>query len=161
MCPKLKPEKVILHRFELQQTERDALEMIAASITARNVSESLENITKPFFGSADSGIMLTYITTFLLDELILPDDTIIDLAIDTTTGEYIFKTLWYALPGIIGVPAPVSAQVAWNALTESQKKNAKPIMMAISRTLKVTKYVTGTYLGAKAGADIINAFIPG
>jgi hypothetical protein len=46
MCPKLKPEKVILHRFELQQTERDALEMVAASITARNTTASIQNLTK-------------------------------------------------------------------------------------------------------------------
>ena len=128
------------------------------SEAAKNASSTFENITKPFFGSGDSGIMLTYITTFLLDELILPDDSIVDMAIDTNTGEYIFKNLWSVLPSLSHA---VPAEVAWKALTESQKKNAKPIMMGLSRSLKVTKYVTGTYLGAKAGADIINAFIPG
>ncbi len=158
MCPKKKSDHVQVHRLELQETERDALQLLIGSEAAKNASSTFENITKPFFGSGDSGIMLTYITTFLLDELILPDDSIVDMAIDTKTGEYIFKNLWSVFPSLSNA-AP--AEVAWNALTESQKKNAKPIMMALSRTLKVTKYVTGTYLGAKAGADIINAFIPG
>ena len=158
MCPKKKSDHVQVHRLELQETERDQLQLLIGSEAAKNASSTFENITKPFFGSGDSGIMLTYITTFLLDELILPDDSIVDMAIDTKTGEYIFKNLWSVFPSLSHA-AP--AEVAWNALTESQKKNAKPIMMALSRTLKVTKYVTGTYLGAKAGADIINAFIPG
>ena len=158
MCPKKKSDHVQVHRLELQETERDALQLLIGSEAAKNASSTFENITKPFFGSGDSGIMLTYITTFLLDELILPDDSIVDMAIDTKTGEYIFKNLWSVFPSLSHA---VPAEVAWNALTESQKKNAKPIMMALSRTLKVTKYVTGTYLGAKAGADIINAFIPG
>lgn len=56
MCPKLKPEKVILHRFELQQTERDALEMVAASITARNVTQSVSNLITPVLSASVAGI---------------------------------------------------------------------------------------------------------
>jgi len=56
MCPKLKPEKVILHRFELQQTERDALEMVAASITARNVTQSVNNLISPVLSASAAGI---------------------------------------------------------------------------------------------------------
>jgi len=62
MCPKLKPEKVILHRFELQQTERDALEMVAASMTVRNIGEGVGSIISPFLKmSAASGIVLSSI----------------------------------------------------------------------------------------------------
>jgi len=56
MCPKLKPEKVILHRFELQQTERDTLEMVAASITARNVTTSINSLITPFTQASVAGI---------------------------------------------------------------------------------------------------------
>jgi len=48
MCPKAKADQVITHRIEFQETEREALEMVAASITARNVSASAENLTKGF-----------------------------------------------------------------------------------------------------------------
>lgn len=43
---KSKPTETILHRIELQTTEREALEMVAASITARNATKSIENLTK-------------------------------------------------------------------------------------------------------------------
>jgi hypothetical protein len=46
MCPKKKSDQVITHRIEFQDTERDALEMVAASIAARNVTASAENLTK-------------------------------------------------------------------------------------------------------------------
>jgi len=63
MCPKSKPTETVLHRIELQQTERDALEMVAASITARNVTASAENLTKgvgnlitPILGASVAGV---------------------------------------------------------------------------------------------------------
>ena len=46
MSPKAKSDQVITHRIEFQETERDALEMVAASITAKNVTASVENLTK-------------------------------------------------------------------------------------------------------------------
>lgn len=46
MCPKAKSDRVVTHRIEFQDTERDALEMVAASITARNVTAGVENITR-------------------------------------------------------------------------------------------------------------------
>jgi hypothetical protein len=48
MCPKAKSDRVVTHRIEFQQTEREALEMVAASITARNVSQSVNNLITPF-----------------------------------------------------------------------------------------------------------------
>jgi hypothetical protein len=46
MCPKAKSDQVVTHRIEFQDTERDALEMVAASIAARNVTQSVTNLTK-------------------------------------------------------------------------------------------------------------------
>ena len=54
--PKAKADQVIVHRIELQETERDALEMIAASITARNVSTSINNVITPFTQASVAGI---------------------------------------------------------------------------------------------------------
>lgn len=160
--PKAKSDHVQVHRIELQETERDALQLLIGSEAAKNASSTFENIARPFFGSGDSGLMLTYVTTFILDEIILPDDSIIDVAIDSTTGEYIFKALWGFASGFAPTGAPlVPAELAWSQLTDEQKKQAKPILTTISRALKVTKYVTGTYLGAKAGVNIIDAIIPG
>jgi len=56
MCPKSKPTETVLHRIELQQTERDALEMVAASITARNVSKTINNVISPFTQASVAGI---------------------------------------------------------------------------------------------------------
>lgn len=46
--PKAKADMVTTHRIEFQQTEREALEMVAASITARNATQSVANLTKGF-----------------------------------------------------------------------------------------------------------------
>jgi hypothetical protein len=54
--PKAKADQVIVHRIELQETERDALEMIAASITARNVSQSINNVITPFTQASIAGL---------------------------------------------------------------------------------------------------------
>ena len=48
MCPKAKADEVITHRIEFQETERDALEMVAASIAAKNISGTAKNITQSF-----------------------------------------------------------------------------------------------------------------
>jgi len=56
MCPKRKPTETVLHRIELQQTERDALEMVAASITARNVSATINNLVTPFTTATVAGV---------------------------------------------------------------------------------------------------------
>jgi len=56
MCPKSKPTETVLHRIELQQTERDALEMVAASITARNLTQSLNNLVTPITQGSTAGV---------------------------------------------------------------------------------------------------------
>jgi len=56
MCPKAKANQVIVHRIEFQETERDALEMVAASITARNVTKSINNLIAPFTQASIAGL---------------------------------------------------------------------------------------------------------
>lgn len=56
MCPKAKSDQVVTHRIEFQDTERDALEMVAASITARNVTQSINNLVAPFTQASVAGI---------------------------------------------------------------------------------------------------------
>jgi hypothetical protein len=57
MCPKAKADQVIVHRIEFQETERDALEMVAASITARNVTQSVNNLISPVLSASAAGVM--------------------------------------------------------------------------------------------------------
>lgn len=58
MCPKAKSDRVVTHRIEFQQTERDALEMVAASIAARNVTASVSNLITPLLGASVAGVAL-------------------------------------------------------------------------------------------------------
>jgi hypothetical protein len=59
MCPKAKSDQVITHRIEFQETEREALEMVAASIAARNVTASLNNLVTPFTTATVAGVAWT------------------------------------------------------------------------------------------------------
>jgi len=64
MCPKAKSDQVITHRIEFQETERDALEMVAASMTIRNLGEGVGSILSPFLQmSPTSGILIGSILT--------------------------------------------------------------------------------------------------
>jgi hypothetical protein len=44
--PKQKPTSTISHRIEFQTKEREAIEMVALSITAKNATQSVANLTK-------------------------------------------------------------------------------------------------------------------
>ena len=44
--PKQKPTTTISHRIEFQTKEREAIEMVALSITAKNATQSVANLTK-------------------------------------------------------------------------------------------------------------------
>lgn len=44
--PKAKPTSTITHRIEFQNKEREALEMVAASIAAKNATQSVANLTQ-------------------------------------------------------------------------------------------------------------------
>ena len=58
MCPKAKSDRVQTHRIELQQTERDAFEMLAASMAFKNVTEGLGSLAKPLLQmSVTSGVL--------------------------------------------------------------------------------------------------------
>ena len=173
MCPKSKPTETVLHRLELQTAERDALnalvsqgQMIATSQTVENATDAISNVFKPFFGSGDEGLLLTFIATSLLDELIIPDDNIFDVLISDTGKTVLAKTgfsIWSLLNPTVTLTPTEQTKVSrkWSEFTSEQKKEMRPYAMALSRSLKVTKYITGAYLGAKVGTDILDAFVPG
>lgn len=46
--PKRKPDQVIVHRIELQEHERDALDMIAATTSVRNLGQGVGAVLAPF-----------------------------------------------------------------------------------------------------------------
>ena len=58
MCPKAKADQVIVHRIELQETERDALEMFIASNAAKNVGDGLGSIISAFTQATIPGTIL-------------------------------------------------------------------------------------------------------
>jgi hypothetical protein len=58
MCPKKKSDHVQTHRIEFQQTERDALEMVAASMAAKNLGEGVGSIISSFTRASIPGVVL-------------------------------------------------------------------------------------------------------
>ena len=56
MPPKRRPDQVIVHRIEFQEKEREALDMVAASITARNVTASVGNLITPVLSASAAGV---------------------------------------------------------------------------------------------------------
>jgi len=185
MCPKAKADTVSTIRIELQESERLALDsivtqtqLVATSQAIENVSDTFSNITKPFFGSGDEGLLLTFVAATLLDDVIVPDDTILDVLLSDDNQMRLVSTgvgvasFFASLFGDWGKPGPpdmtasiTSAynqqkklRVKWENLTERQKNDLKPKLMWLSKALKTTKYVTGTYLSAKVGADLMAGF---
>lgn len=166
MCPKARSDNVSTVRIELQQTERDALEalvtqaqLVTTSQTLENMTDSFSNLTKPFFGSGDSGILLTYLTSTILDDLVVPDDNALDLLVNTETGQVIRKKVESWVFDLWGIDERWQ-DMYWADATKKQKSEAAPTTQAISDILKTTKYITGIYLSAKVGADVLEAIIP-
>tara|TARA_R110000824_G_scaffold34206_2_gene108994 strand:+ start:287 stop:862 length:576 start_codon:yes stop_codon:yes gene_type:complete len=182
MCPKSKPTETVLHRLELQTAERDALnalvtqaQAVSISQTVENATDSFSNVFKPFFGSGDEGLLLTFITAQLLDDLIVPDDTILDVFLSDDNQMKLISTgmglagfiasmiSGFSQPGPPDMTATITSawnkkdrmRVKWQNLTPEQKNDLKPKLMWLSKTLKTTKYITGTYLAAKVGADLL------
>jgi hypothetical protein len=58
MCPKAKPDTVVNYRLELQDHEREALDMVAASIALRNVGSTVNSILDPLFKMTPSSAVL-------------------------------------------------------------------------------------------------------
>jgi len=54
--PKAKSDRVVTHRIELQEHERETLDMVAASITARNVTASVGNLISPILQASGAGV---------------------------------------------------------------------------------------------------------
>lgn len=56
--PKAKADQVIVHRIELQETERDALDIFIASNAAKNVGDGLGSIISAFTRASLPGTIL-------------------------------------------------------------------------------------------------------
>jgi len=48
VMPKAKPTEVIVHRIELQEHERDTMDMVAASYAAKNIAQGIGSLLEPF-----------------------------------------------------------------------------------------------------------------
>jgi len=104
MCPKRKPTETLLHRIELQQTERDALEMVAASLTVRNLGEGVGSILSPFLQmSPTSGILFGAVLTALTAK------GAAEKALDTINPESVggITTRLFTSPWMIGLAADI------------------------------------------------------
>ena len=68
MSPKAKPHKVVVHRIELQEKERESLDMIAASMAVKNVGAGVGSIIDPFLRMSTTGfIALSTLGVFIID----------------------------------------------------------------------------------------------
>jgi len=104
MCPKLKPSEIKLHRLELQQTERDVLEMVAASMTVRNLGEGVGSILSPFLQmSPTSGILFGAVLTAFTAK------GVADKALDIINPESVggITTRLFTSPWMIGLAADI------------------------------------------------------
>ena len=54
--PKAKPDQVVIHRIEFQEREREMLEMIAASITAKNIGQTVNATLSPITKASVAGV---------------------------------------------------------------------------------------------------------
>ena len=68
MSPKAKPHKVVVHRIEFQEHEREALDMLAASMAFKNVGAGVGSVLDPFLRMSTTGfIALSTLGIYLLD----------------------------------------------------------------------------------------------
>lgn len=61
--PKAKPDEVVVHRIELQTTEREMLEAVSLSLAVKNIGEGLGAALSPLtqctaFGAATAGMIV-------------------------------------------------------------------------------------------------------
>jgi hypothetical protein len=171
--PKRKPDGLTGVRLELQEAERNIIESLLLQKQIGTATSAYESILKPFFGSGDQGILLTFIVASIIDEQVIPDDTIVDFFIDDATQKVV-KKAWVTILKLGGgdpmkninrekeaYASSISAiSTEWGNLTEEQKNQLKPILTSISRSAKMVKYYTGLYLGAKLGTNLLDAIVP-
>ena len=109
MCPKAKATQVITHRIELQTKERENLDMVAASITARNVTASVGNLLTPFTQCTIAGaITATTILGGLIGAKVLADEGV-------TPGD--------VAPFIFGIIPGIAAKVDWSSVLDKIQTN--------------------------------------
>lgn len=67
--PKSPPDQVIIHRLELQETERRILEQVAATYSFRNVSKGIFNLTS----DVTTVVVLLILYEWITDKKIIDD----------------------------------------------------------------------------------------
>ena len=96
MCPKRKADTVQSIRLELQESEREALDMVAASQSFKNVSQGVGSLIAPILGMSTTGmIALTALGLFMIDRSV--SDMERQIAEDPSkvpTQDIITTTLW-------------------------------------------------------------------
>ena len=107
--PKRKPDQVIVHRIELQEKERDSLELLVGSLATRNLTASVGNLLLPFTQCTIAGaITATTILGGLIGAKALADEGI--------TQENVAPFIFGIIPGI-------AKNVDWGSLVEKIKTN--------------------------------------
>lgn len=84
--PKAKPDRVVVHRIEFQESEREMLSLMATSWSAEKLSKSVFNLTSD---------ITTLVVLILLYEMITGKETGILDALANMTGD----TLGYLITG--------------------------------------------------------------
>ena len=102
--PKRKPDQVIVHRIELQDSERDSLDMWVASRSFANIGEGVGAVLKPITGMTITGMAaLIALGLWKIDKT--SDDIENQLARDpdsVPTMDVVGAALWNATgPGIV------------------------------------------------------------
>ena len=107
--PKAKPDQVIVHRLELQEHEREALDMMSASYTARNISRAVNNLVSPLTQCTIAGaVTASAIVAALIGAKALADEGV--------TKEDV-------APFIFGLGPGIWANVDWSSLASKIQTN--------------------------------------
>jgi hypothetical protein len=104
---------VIVHRLELQEHEREALDMMAASYTARNISRAVNNLVSPLTQCTIAGaVTASAIVTAIIGAKALVDE---DVTFQSAQEG--------VLPFIFGLGPGIWANVDWSSLASKIQTN--------------------------------------
>ena len=68
--PKAKPDKVVIHRIEFQEHERELLDTLTTALAVNQVSSGVGKIVDPILSASPAGVALAMtITGFVLVEI--------------------------------------------------------------------------------------------
>ena len=107
--PKAKPDKIIVHRIEMQTKERDSLDLLVGSLAARNLTASVSNLLTPFTQCTIAGaITATTILGGIIGAKVLADEGV-------TPGD--------VAPFIFGIIPGIAAKVDWASVLDKIQTN--------------------------------------